>query len=71
MSAWTCPAALVTLSTVRARRLWYVGDAFRAGMSVQKVFDLTRIDPWFLEQIEEIIQTAIDSMQKIHEQLGL
>lgn len=48
------------LSTARALRLWYVGDAFRAGMSVQKVFDLTRIDPWFLEQIEEIIRTEAE-----------
>ncbi|MGH8454891.1 MAG: carbamoyl-phosphate synthase large subunit, partial [Nevskiales bacterium] len=43
------------LSTPRAKRLWYVGDAFRAGMGVQEVFNLSKIDPWFLEQIEELI----------------
>lgn len=37
-------------------RLWYVGDAFRAGLSVEEVFDLTKIDPWFLVQIEEIVR---------------
>jgi carbamoyl-phosphate synthase large subunit len=37
------------------QRLWYVGQAFRDGYSMQKVFDLTKIDPWFLVQIEELI----------------
>ncbi|MES2491260.1 MAG: carbamoyl-phosphate synthase large subunit [Pseudomonadota bacterium] len=45
------------LITARAKRLWYVGDAFRAGMSVSEVFRLSKIDPWFLEQIEELIKT--------------
>ena len=45
------------LITARAKRLWYVGDAFRAGMSVAEVFRLSKIDPWFLEQIEELIKT--------------
>ena len=44
------------LSIPRAKRLWYVGDAFRGGMSVQEVHEVCSIDPWFLEQIEEIIQ---------------
>ncbi|WP_082873406.1 carbamoyl-phosphate synthase large subunit, partial [Oleiphilus sp. HI0079] len=40
------------LSTPNAERLWYIGDAFRSGMSVDEVFSLTGIDPWFLVQIE-------------------
>ncbi|HEX7801291.1 MAG TPA: carbamoyl-phosphate synthase large subunit [Pseudoxanthomonas sp.] len=36
-------------------RLFYVADAFRAGMSVEDVHALSFIDPWFLDQIEEII----------------
>ncbi|TXH03399.1 MAG: carbamoyl-phosphate synthase large subunit, partial [Nevskiaceae bacterium] len=44
------------LVTARARRLWYVGDAFRAGLSVAEVHRLSKIDPWFLEQIEELIR---------------
>jgi carbamoyl-phosphate synthase large subunit len=36
-------------------RIWYVGDAFRIGMTIQQVFDITKIDPWFLAQIKDII----------------
>jgi len=43
------------LSTPGAERIWYVGDAFRAGMSIDEVFDLSAIDPWFLVQIKELI----------------
>ena len=38
-------------------RLFYVADAFRAGMSVEQVHALSFIDPWFLDQMEEIIST--------------
>ena len=37
-------------------RIWYVGDAFRAGMTVEQIYELTYIDPWFLAQIEELIK---------------
>ncbi len=37
-------------------RLFYVADAFRAGMGVEEIHALSFIDPWFLDQIEEIIQ---------------
>ncbi|MBK5913445.1 carbamoyl-phosphate synthase large subunit [Rhodocyclus purpureus] len=40
-------------------RLWYVADAFGVGMSIDKVFELTRIDPWFLEQIKEIVDLEL------------
>lgn len=43
------------LKDAGADRLWYIGDAFRSGMSVNEVFELTSIDPWFLVQIQEII----------------
>ncbi|MCA3863045.1 MAG: carbamoyl-phosphate synthase large subunit, partial [Burkholderia sp.] len=36
-------------------RIWYVGDAFRIGMTAAEIFAETAIDPWFLEQIEQII----------------
>src|SRR5690606_12306268 len=36
-------------------RLFYVADAFRAGMGVDEIHALSFIDPWFLDQIEEII----------------
>ncbi|MFZ9575044.1 MAG: carbamoyl-phosphate synthase large subunit, partial [Limnohabitans sp.] len=41
-------------------RIWYVGDAFAQGMSVEEVFDLTKIDPWFLVQIEEIVRIELE-----------
>lgn len=37
-------------------RIWFVGDAFRTGMSVEQVFNVTKIDPWFLVQIQDIVQ---------------
>jgi len=39
-----------------AERVWVVGDAFRAGMSVDQVYKLSGIDPWFLVQIEDLIE---------------
>ena len=40
-----------------SQRIWYVGQAFREGMTLEHVHSLTRIDPWFLIQIEDIIST--------------
>ncbi|HUW26944.1 MAG TPA: carbamoyl-phosphate synthase large subunit [Gallionella sp.] len=37
-------------------RIWAVGDALRIGMSVAEVFNVSKIDPWFLVQIEDIIR---------------
>ncbi|GBL44668.1 carbamoyl-phosphate synthase large chain [Sulfuriferula multivorans] len=36
-------------------RIWYVADAFRIGMSLDEVFNFTKIDPWFLVQIEALV----------------
>jgi len=43
-------------------RIYYVADAFRCGMSVDEVHDLSHIDPWFLAQIEDIVhqEKALD-----------
>src|SRR5690606_30245954 len=40
-----------------AERIWYVGQAFREGYTLEQVFNLTKIDPWFLAQIEDIVAT--------------
>ncbi len=52
-------------------RIWYVGDAFALGMSVDEVFALTKIDPWFLVQIEQIVKIELElettSLDKIDE----
>ncbi|MEC8080653.1 MAG: carbamoyl-phosphate synthase large subunit, partial [Pseudomonadota bacterium] len=39
-----------------ADRIWYIGDAFRSGMSVDEVYEVTGVDPWFLVQIEDLIK---------------
>ncbi|MFP5462651.1 MAG: carbamoyl-phosphate synthase large subunit [Gammaproteobacteria bacterium] len=41
-------------------RIWYVGDAFAQGFSIDEVHELTRIDPWFLAQIEEIVKLELE-----------
>ena len=45
------------LTAAGADRIWYVADAFRAGMDVEELFELTAIDPWFLVQIEDLVRT--------------
>jgi len=40
-----------------AARLWYVGDAYRLGMTTEEIFQLSAYDPWFLEKIRELIVT--------------
>jgi len=37
-------------------RIWFVADAFRIGMTLSEIFEETAIDPWFLAQIEELVQ---------------
>tara|TARA_B100000131_G_scaffold256075_1_gene250745 strand:+ start:1889 stop:5098 length:3210 start_codon:yes stop_codon:yes gene_type:complete len=44
------------VSTPSPDRLWYVADAFRAGMSLEQVFSHSKIDPWFLVQINDLIE---------------
>ncbi len=39
------------------QRLWCIGDAFRIGMTLEEVFEHTKIDPWFLSQIQDLIAT--------------
>ncbi len=43
------------LASPRADRLWYLGDAFRAGFSIEEVYDHSHVDPWFLAEIEDLI----------------
>src|SRR6058998_3430611 len=41
-------------------RIWYVGDAFENGFTLEEVRELTHIDPWFLAQIKEIVDLEMD-----------
>jgi len=44
-------------------RLWYIADAFRMGMSIADIHELTHIDPWFLSQLEELVACEAKVMQ--------
>ena len=44
------------MSTPSPDRIWYVADALRFGLDTQEVFNLTKIDPWFIAQIEDLIK---------------
>jgi len=46
-----------TLSVPDPDRIWRIGDAFRSGMTIDQVYDLSRIDPWFLAEIKDLIET--------------
>jgi carbamoyl-phosphate synthase large subunit len=51
-------------------RIWAVGDAFRLGMSVEEVFNVSKIDPWFLVQIEDLIRQEKSLDGRTLESLG-
>jgi carbamoyl-phosphate synthase large subunit len=51
------------LSMAGSRRLWYVADAFRLGMSFEEIAQLTKIDPWFLGQIADLIAVEKEAQQ--------
>ena len=42
-------------------RIWYVADAFRFGMTLDGVHELTQIDVWFLVQIEDIVRVELET----------
>ena len=45
-------------------RIWYVGDAFAQGFTLEEVHQLTKIDPWFLAQIKEIVDIELALEQR-------
>ena len=44
------------LSMAGSGRLLYLADAFRLGMSLEEAFKLTKIDPWFLDQVRRLVE---------------
>jgi carbamoyl-phosphate synthase large subunit len=48
---------IAKLSKPGAERVWYIRYAFKSGLSIQRVFELTGIDPWFLDNLHEIVET--------------
>lgn len=56
------------LRVVKDRRLWFVADAFRHDWSLQQVHEATKIDPWFLATIEDIVAAENELMgQKLND----
>jgi carbamoyl-phosphate synthase large subunit len=49
----------VELGEPGPERIWYVGDAFAQGFTLEEVYNLTHIDPWFLAQIKEIVDIEL------------
>src|SRR5579884_3884420 len=47
---------LARLATPTAERIWYVRHAFKAGLSVEEVHQRSKIDPWFLENIRQLVE---------------
>ncbi len=45
-------------------RVFHIADAFRAGMSVEDVYALSYVDPWFLDQVEELIDAEMDVVHR-------
>ncbi|NYT52849.1 MAG: carbamoyl-phosphate synthase large subunit [Candidatus Vesicomyosocius endoextente] len=45
--------------SARSERIFYLADAFRFGMSLEEVFDLSKVDSWFLAQIQDIVATEL------------
>ncbi len=57
------------LTTPTAERIWYIADAFRLQLSLEEVFGYTRIDKWFLVQIQDIVQEEQQVAQASLQQL--
>ena len=57
------------LRQCREHRLWYVAEAFRDRQSIEQVFSATAIDPWFLCQIKELIDTELSLQSMTVDQL--
>ena len=49
-------AILASLQTPNAQRLWFVAEALRLGMGVDELYQLSKIDPWFLDNIAQILE---------------
>ena len=51
------PGLTRNLKVPNADRLWHIADAMRVGMSFEEIYELTRIDPWFLDAIFDLVET--------------
>ncbi|MEK9941692.1 MAG: carbamoyl-phosphate synthase large subunit, partial [Gammaproteobacteria bacterium] len=65
------PDLVSRLRVPGARRAWYIADAFREGLSLDEVQQHTGIDPWFLAQMQELVEAergvegqSLDTIEK-------
>jgi carbamoyl-phosphate synthase large subunit len=58
----------VKLSTPSDDRVWFIRYAFKSGMTVAEVHQLTRIDPWFLQHLSEIVE--LEEVLRAHDDLS-
>jgi carbamoyl-phosphate synthase large subunit len=63
-------AIFAKLKKPGAERVWYLRYAFKSGMSVAKVYELTGIDPWFLDNLHEILETEESLRKNVGRGLG-
>jgi len=64
------------LSTPNADRVWYVRYAMKAGLTIEQIFDITKIDPWFLQHMRQIVDLEeelrrLNSVEEISDALLL
>ena len=45
--------------SARGDRIFYLADAFRLGLTLEEIFDLSKVDPWFLAQLEDIVSNEM------------
>jgi carbamoyl-phosphate synthase large subunit len=62
------------LSVPNAERIWYLRYALKSGMTIQEIHDISYIDPWFLDQLAQIVEleeelTARVSIQNVDDAL--
>ena len=53
-----------------ADRIWYLADAFRAGMGLEEIYGYSGVDPWFLVQIKDIVDDESSLMGRSIESIG-
>jgi carbamoyl-phosphate synthase large subunit len=53
------------LAAPSGERIWYIADAFRVGMSFEEIHELTAVDPWFLAEIEDLmnVERSLDGVR--------
>jgi carbamoyl-phosphate synthase large subunit len=53
------------LVTPNAERIWYLAESMRRGFTLERIFELTKIDPWFIDQIRQIVALEDEVREKL------